>query len=490
LQPVFRTESRAAYHEGMLVVRVRQTTPAAGLAVAAAAASFVPQTAGLAALSFYERAGMIKRIVPLSRAGAEVSRRPGLSAVSSLLAAAAPYSVAGALPAGAGKKADDRASIVELEREQDAQALQVALAQDPNIESVSRVPVRYLLARRARKKKSPAATAGLAPAAVPPPASTMWNLRKIRWEQARMLATFKSAASVRVAVLDSGIDTGHPDLAGRIQLYVSEHPDLPKASSQQDLIGHGTHVAGTIAALVNNLGINGICDCQLHIWKIFDDEPDFDPFAREYVYYVNPIMYRRALADCVEAGVEVVNLSIGGPGAPDIQEKLLFDQLIANGTVVCAAMGNERQFGSPTSFPAAIPGVIAVGATNLDDTVTSFSNRGNHIAISAPGQAIWSTLPTYPGQTGFTAEFDGVGRPRQGKPIRREQNYDAWPGTSMATPHVAAAVALHISSKGKKPPAAVRQALADTADKVPAMGGQSFHPDFGGGRLNLEKLLS
>jgi subtilisin family serine protease len=145
-------------------------------------------------------------------------------------------------------------------------------------------------------------------------------------------------------------------------------------------------------------------------------------------------MYHRALAACVESPVDVLNLSIGGPGVPDAVERSLFDQLIAAGVTICAAMGNERQHGSPTSYPAAIPGVIAVGATALDDSVTVFSNSGNHIALSAPGKAIWSTLPTHPGQTGFGAVVAPNGMPQQGKPMRRETDYDAWDGTSMATP--------------------------------------------------------
>jgi subtilisin family serine protease len=82
-----------------------------------------------------------------------------------------------------------------------------------------------------------------------------------------------------------------------------------------------------------------------------------------------------------------------------------------------------------------------------DDSVTLFSNSGNHIVLSAPGKAIWSTLPTYPGQTGFAAVFGLDGQPRQGKPMRRETDYDAWDGTSMATPHVTGSVALLLASQ-------------------------------------------
>jgi len=153
-------------------------------------------------------------------------------------------------------------------------------------------------------------------------------------------------------------------------------------------------------------------------------------------------------------------------------------------------MGNERQFGSPTSYPAAIPGVIAVGATSLDDKVANFSNRGNHISLVAPGVSIWSTLPTYPGRFGFAAVPGPNGKPVQGMEQRRETDYDSWNGTSMATPHVTAATALLLANKEKMNPAAVRQKLMASADKTAGMNGNNFHPDYGAGRLNLLNLLT
>jgi subtilisin family serine protease len=152
-------------------------------------------------------------------------------------------------------------------------------------------------------------------------------------------------------------------------------------------------------------------------------------------------------------------------------------------------MGNSRQGGSPTSYPAAISGVIAVGATNIDDTVANFSNRGNHISIAAPGVGIWSTLPTYAGQFGFAAAPGPNGQPVIGAPQRRETGYDAWNGTSMASPHVAAAVALLLATKGAMSPAIARRRLMQSADRVADMTGINHHPDFGAGRLNLLRLL-
>jgi subtilisin family serine protease len=152
-------------------------------------------------------------------------------------------------------------------------------------------------------------------------------------------------------------------------------------------------------------------------------------------------------------------------------------------------MGNERQAGSATSYPAAIPGVIAVGATNIDDTVANFSNRGNHISLSAPGVAIWSTMPTYAGQIEFAAIPGPGGAWLQGSPRRRETDYDALSGTSMASPHVAAAAALLLAVKGKLSPDDVRERLMDTVEKVGAMHGFDFDSDYGAGRLNLFSAL-
>jgi subtilisin family serine protease len=483
MRQLFSSAQLPAYHSGMLIVRMRSTMGPAAVAAPPRVAASVLGTRGMSALSTFDRGGLIRRVVSLARRPAGATAVTGARRAMSALAASAEPSPGGTLSAGV--------NLLELERDTDAAELQVALAGDPNVEFVSRVPVRYLLAPPRPRTRAPRRAAGATIAAAPPPPATMWNLAKIRWAEARATAGYQEPTTVRVAVLDTGIDREHPDLVGRVTSYTHQHPDIPDASGERDIIGHGTHVAGTIGAVIGNeVGINGICECELHIWKIFDDVADFDDSSRSFVYFVDPVMYLRALADCVEQRVDVVNLSIGGGGQPDHQEQLLFDTLIANGTTVVAAMGNERQFGSPTSFPAAIPGVIAVGATKLNDSVASFSNRGNHIALSAPGVAIWSTLPTQPGQFGFEATIGPDGRPREGKADRRETDYDAWDGTSMATPHVSAASAVLLANRGRMNSAAVRARLQATADRVPGMGNAQFHPDYGAGRLNLLRLVS
>jgi subtilisin family serine protease len=318
----------------------------------------------------------------------------------------------------------------------------------------------------------------------------MWNLAKILWARARAAQGFRDADEINVAVLDTGVDTTHPDLQGRVSKYVYLHPDTNVVSGQKDIVGHGTHVAGIIGALIGNgAGINGICNCHLNVWKIFPDQTQYSPEENEFAYFVDPVMYRRALADCLDENIDVINLSIGGPGEPDHQELQLFNALMARGTTIVAAMGNERQEGSPTSYPAAILGVIGVGATGLNDRVTNFSNRGDHITVCAPGKSIWSTLPTYSGQFGFSANLVG-NRPVEGKEMSRETDYDAWDGTSMASPHVAAAAALLIAKEGRNGPTAVKNQLSRKSDAVPAMGNKPFDSDYGFGRLNLLRLLN
>ncbi|MEK6321257.1 MAG: S8 family serine peptidase [Acidobacteriota bacterium] len=473
IKDIFSSANRPEYHENTLIVKLRPTAKPRRAGARALVMSAV-ESPGLSALSTLERGGLIKRVTALSRPAERRAAMFGARlGVTAMLAAA---------PAHDSKDANAGVHLIEMEKGGDTSDVQTRLASDPNVEFVSRVPVRYLVAKSVRK-------AGIAKAA--PPTSTMWNLAKILWKEARAKSGFKDANQIRIAVLDTGIDPKHPDLKGRVKSYTFLHPDIPDASGDQDLIGHGTHVSGTITALINNkVGINGICACQLLEWKIFTDIAEFVSFEEGFQYFVDPVMYRRALADCLDQGVDVINLSIGGPGKPDHQEQTLFDALLANGTTIVAAMGNEREEGSPTSFPAAIKGVIAVGATSIDDTVASFSNRGNHIVLSAPGVGIWSTVPTYSGQFGFQAIHGPGGKPKEGKRMRRETNYDSWDGTSMATPHVTAAVGLLLANRGKMSPADARAQLTKTADKVKDMGKKQFHPDYGAGRLNLLRLLT
>ena len=127
---------------------------------------------------------------------------------------------------------------------------------------------------------------------------------------------------------------------------------------------------GRFRALINNsVGVNGICRCRLTAYKIFGDQLfDFGigrTGFREFRRPVDPELYLAALIRSLNDDMNVINLSIGGPGQPSIAESQAFQDLFDNNVVVVAAMGNNN---SPqSSFPAAIPGVIAVGATTPSD---------------------------------------------------------------------------------------------------------------------------
>jgi subtilisin family serine protease len=464
------SELSGGYHRDLLVVGLRPSAGRFAAGAFEATGDGAPLGPGLNAIDRLLRTGQVRRVVPLG--GNDVPMVPmGL-----------PFHAAMGLPTIEASPGDPDAGVnlLEIADESETPRLTDLLGSDPDVAYAARVPIRYLAA-------PPTALA------VPPVGLVMWNLQRIEWMAARALPNFQEADTIRVAVLDTGIDVGHPDLGPRIASYVHDYPDAVAAVtlSAQDIVGHGSHVAGTIAAISRNaIGIDGICDTRIHAFKIFDDQDQYFSLLGYFTYAVNQVAYRRALSACRKLGIEVINLSIGGGAPPDPHEQALFDGLLQGGTAIVAAMGNERAMGSPTNYPAAIPGVIAVGATEPNDRVAGFSNGGSHISLSAPGVGIWSTYPAYPGNQGHRALFDALGRIQRGAALPRDQDYASLQGTSMASPHVAGAVALLLANKGPMAPAAVRQALRASADSVPGMGGAPFHVDYGAGRLNLRRLLA
>lgn len=470
----FTARDLPEYHDDLLLIKLQPEGHRLDAFQAAVRGEWREQSESapaVAAVATFQAAGLITRVIPLSTNTPRARQRGDI-----------PLGPLDALADAAEAPPEDAnagVSALQLAPGTEPDALIAALRGDPSARFVSRVPVRYLLA------------SGKGSAGQSPDGYSMWNLLKIRWLLARTRRGFVEPSDITVAVLDSGIDAYHPELIAALNDYRYIWSDLPTSASNADIIGHGTHVSGTIAASVSNaLGIMGICQCRLLVWKIFDDVPDYLGPQHGFGYFVEPLMYRRALAEALAQGVDVMNLSIGGRGTPDPQELALFQALIDRGTVVVAAMGNDRTVaGSVVSYPAAIPGVIAVGATSADDALAVFSNGGNHISLVAPGVGIWSTLPTYPGQGQFRVAFGPNGQPVLGAPIPRLTNYAPLNGTSMASPHVAAAAAMLLANKGKDSPANVRRRLMDTAVKVPGMTAP-FDVDFGAGRLDLWNLLA
>jgi subtilisin family serine protease len=331
--------------------------------------------------------------------------------------------------------------LVELKVSKGTSPSQLAshVARMNDVEYAFVPPVRRLFARRA-KKTGP-----------DPLASRQWGHGAIRLGQARAAAGFKNATNITIAVVDSGIDPKHPDL----KHVIAEHKNF-RRGSDKDFVGHGTHVAGIIAATTGNaLGISGVCGGKILALKALPrDKEEFDPAA-----------YYRALRYVI-GKAQVLNLSLGGE--KDLAEIDILHDVIASGVVVIAAMGNEYEEGNPTEYPAAIDEVCAVGATDELDKRAGFSNTGRHIDIMAPGVSILSTTPTFRYDDG-------------------EPDYDSWDGTSMATPHVSGAAALVLAKSPELSPAQVIRKLQSSADRV--AGAKKGSASYGAGRLNCEKAL-
>jgi subtilisin family serine protease len=328
-----------------------------------------------------------------------------------------------------------------------------------NVVKLPQTRVTPELLRRLRSSKAieyvePAPTRWLQ--ASDPLQNKQWGLRAIHWFQ----ATLPDAADITVAIVDSGIDPSHPDFAGLDISYDYS------GTSAQDVLGHGTHVAGVITAVTNNgVGISGVCHCRLAVWKVTPDEPDVN---KRFV--VDTTTFLRSLVAVGNSGARVLNLSLGGAKQSRTEADVLA-RLEGQGVTAVGAMGNEYQYGNPTDYPGAYPTVLAVGAVGEDEVRAPYSNTGNHIGLVAPGSNVLSTVPM-----------------KKSK-YRQETGYTSWSGTSMAAPHVTAAAALLLAQNPHWAPADVRKRLLDTARKLPDMKGSDQTSAYGKGLLDLAAAL-
>lgn len=256
-------------------------------------------------------------------------------------------------------------------------------------------------------------------------------------------------AGLKVCVIDSGIDRTHPDL---IANYGGGYDFVNGDSDPSDDNGHGTHVSGTIAAVLNGAGVAGVApQASILAYKILD--------AAGSGSFSDAIA---AVERCRQDGGRITNNSYGSAGDPGTLVRQAFDNAYNAGILHIAASGNATSIFTCTtvSYPAQYESVVAVGATTSSDGIASFSCRGADVELSAPGSSITSTVP-------------GGG-------------YGLNSGTSMASPHVAGAAAL-VFNCGQSTNAAVRQRLRDTALDLGTAGRDTA---FGFGRVRVDQACN
>jgi subtilisin family serine protease len=281
-----------------------------------------------------------------------------------------------------------------------------------------------------------------------------WYLSHSRFYESWI--TLPSFEPIPVAVIDSGVDASHPDLAGKIL----DAESFVGGSPRKDSLGHGTFVAGLIGAGVDNgVGIAGLApSAQLLVAKVVTKSRSIPVEAEA-----------RAIRWAVDNGAQVINMSLGGIRDPldpdrDTYSRLEADAVayaISNGVVVVAAVGNsDHAPESPwkfASYPAALPHVLGVSAISDTGAVPTFSNRDPiYNDIAAPGLRILSSLPR-----SLTERYPLCSD--QGYSICGPEEYREAQGTSFAAPQVSAAAAVLLSLRPTLRPEQVTRLLQETA---------------------------
>lgn len=266
---------------------------------------------------------------------------------------------------------------------------------------------------------------------VSPSAETLpWGVDRIR---APLAWDTTKGKGIKVAVLDTGIDFTHPDIVPNYKGGISF---VPTETSPRDFNRHGTHVAGTIGAAMNDSGVIGVApSAYLYAVKILATNG-----SGNWSWLIAGLEW------CINNGIQVLNMSLGGSSAPTALQTMC-DLAWERGLILVAAAGNSD--GSDTAdtvgYPAKYKSVIAVSNITDANTLSPSSSRGPKVELCAPGTNILSTVP-------------GGG-------------FSNLTGTSMASPHVAGAAALALSTH-RWPPAglannvAIRRLLASSADNL------------------------
>lgn len=343
--------------------------------------------------------------------------------------------------------ARDRLYRIDFDSTEEAAAAKARLANDPDVESVdfdsmaSIPPDEALVATNGSMEAECQSGGQDQRGAFPNDACFhyQWHMRQVGLPDAWKLG---EGSDVVVAVIDTGV-TKVGDLAGT--KFVPGYNFVANNDNADDDHGHGTHVAGTIAQSTNNkIGVAGVAfRAAIMPIKVLS--------ARGSGSMAGIAQGIRWAAD---HGANVINMSLGGP-FPVGTIASAINYARGKGVVVIAAAGNDGK--GKVSYPARYPGVIAVAATQFDESTTFYSNWGPEVDIAAPGGNVRVD------QNG-DGKPDGVLQHTIVPGDIGRTDYLWFMGTSMATPHVAGVAALIVGA-GVRKPAAVEEILLDTARK-------------------------
>ncbi|SEO76967.1 subtilisin [Halogranum amylolyticum] len=252
-----------------------------------------------------------------------------------------------------------------------------------------------------------------------------WGIDRVDAEVAH--ANGETGAGADVAIIDTGIDSDHPDLVANLgagKAFVKARGGY--AESWDDDNDHGTHCAGTAGAVDNSEGVVGVStEATLHAVKVLDKRGSgsFSDIAAGVEYVA-------------DQGWDVGSMSLGGSSGTQVLKDAC-QYAVDKGVFLVAAAGNSGPCTDCVGYPAAYDTVMAVGSTTSSDGLSEFSSTGPEVEIAAPGSDVYSTIPG---------------------------GYDTFSGTSMACPHVAGAAG-QLAADGSSNDQ-IRSQLASTAEDI------------------------
>ncbi|WP_203725608.1 type VII secretion-associated serine protease mycosin [Paractinoplanes durhamensis] len=274
----------------------------------------------------------------------------------------------------------------------------------------------------------------------------------------KRIAEFATGQGVRVAVIDSGVDAGHPQLRG----HVDDGKDFlhKDTDSKQDCVGHGTGVASVIAAQpVGETGFQGLAPGVTIVPVRISEQQEID--GKAVGDRGSPAQFAQAINWAVDEGrAQVINLSLVMTD-PNDQVAAAVKRAHDKGVVVVAAVGNHAKEGNPTPYPADDDGVIGVGAVDSSGELADFSQHGDYVDLVAYGKPVTVAA--------------------------RGQGHENQQGTSFSAPFVSATAALLLQKFPGLSPDQVLRRMQATADPAP---GGSRSDEYGAGLLNPYRALT